>query len=432
MDVNGWSAQRRAHKEDELLSVRRPDGRHSVAEDISPLHEQFIGGFQVPRPHPPAGPSQLQFNQPSYPHAAQPPSPQPPALPPKDQLYTQPSFQPGLPIQTQPPSQMPQPSQFSGYQYQPGYHYQPATQSSITTAELTRLSAVERSETLRVARMTPHLQFMVGPLLRYDTVDEYGVWHGAAMIVTADAGSIYEPHPTLTYDWDPDQTFSNNHVQPTRSFDLGPHPADPHSTFFAAPMSPAPNGNGSYTMQGSNARQEIVPGQEIYVYGGPGGTFTFWRFLIQIPLGPREMNCNGFSAGVNQDDFCGPGFKSGYDPVWMDLLAKHAETPFHALVGGGDQLYCDSLMRETEMQDWIARKPEEKLHFPLTDEIASTIDRFYFNHYCQSFRRGAFARANSSIPMMNMCDDHGLFFQLFPVQIEPDNDLAGVPQTLPG
>jgi len=28
--------------------------------------------------------------------------------------------------------------------------------------------------------------------------------------------------------------------------------------------------------------------------------------------------------------------------LWTDLLAKHADMPFHALVGGGDQLYCDS------------------------------------------------------------------------------------------
>ena len=53
------------------------------------------------------------------------------------------------------------------------------------------------------------------------------------------------------------------------------------------------------------------------------------------------IQCNGFSAGVNPDDFRGPGFKTGYDPVWMDLLTKHNEQPFHALVGGGDQLYCD-------------------------------------------------------------------------------------------
>lgn len=53
------------------------------------------------------------------------------------------------------------------------------------------------------------------------------------------------------------------------------------------------------------------------------------------------MKCNGFSAGVDPDSFRGPGFQTGYDPVWVDLLAKHAEQPFHLLVGGGDQLYCD-------------------------------------------------------------------------------------------
>jgi hypothetical protein len=33
-------------------------------------------------------------------------------------------------------------------------------------------------------KMNPYLQFMCGPLLRYDTVDEQGVWHGAALIVS--------------------------------------------------------------------------------------------------------------------------------------------------------------------------------------------------------------------------------------------------------
>lgn len=55
-------------------------------------------------------------------------------------------------------------------------------------------------------------------------------------------------------------------------------------------------------------------------------------------------------------------------------------------------------MREPELQDWVYRmKPEEKRQHPLTEEIALAIDRFYFNHYCQQFRSGAFARANSSM-----------------------------------
>ena len=33
--------------------------------------------------------------------------------------------------------------------------------------------------------MDPYLQFMCGPLLRYDSVDSDGVWHGAALIVSA-------------------------------------------------------------------------------------------------------------------------------------------------------------------------------------------------------------------------------------------------------
>ena len=50
------------------------------------------------------------------------------------------------------------------------------------------------------------------------------------------------------------------------------------------------------------------------------------------------------------------------------------------------------------MQGWLNQKqPEEKRRYPLTEEMLSAIDRFYFNHYCQSFRSGAFARANSSM-----------------------------------
>ncbi len=50
------------------------------------------------------------------------------------------------------------------------------------------------------------------------------------------------------------------------------------------------------------------------------------------------------------------------------------------------------------MQRWLKQqKFEERKRYPLTDEMSSAIDRFYFNHYCQIFRSGAFARANSSM-----------------------------------
>ena len=77
-------------------------------------------------------------------------------------------------------------------------------------------------------------------------------------------------------------------------------------------------------------------------------------------------------------------------------MEKHEEEPFHMLMGGGDQLYCDGVIREPELQEWVyMTKQDRKKNYQLTDEILFAIDRFYFNHYCQVFRSGVFAKANS-------------------------------------
>jgi hypothetical protein len=51
---------------------------------------------------------------------------------------------------------------------------------------LSKLGPVERSQKLnfKMRMMDPYLRLMCGPLLRYDTIDEHGVWHGAALIVS--------------------------------------------------------------------------------------------------------------------------------------------------------------------------------------------------------------------------------------------------------
>jgi len=92
--------------------------------------------------------------------------------------------------------------------------------------------------------------------------------------LAADSGSIYEPHPTLTYEWDPDKAshsqFYRGHRPAARSFDLGPHPADPHSTILQNTALAGKPSNGKAPM-GLNGQSEQVPGQEIWVYGGHGG-----------------------------------------------------------------------------------------------------------------------------------------------------------------
>jgi hypothetical protein len=118
-------------------------------------------------------------------------------------------FQPAFPSPTQPP---PLPIRYDGMPPSPMDNFQPpplppkpgtshtATLRTITTADPDSRQRVtvhvefaiavdlvddrrERSRNLRIAKMKPHLQFMVGPLLRYDTI-ENGIWRGAALIVS--------------------------------------------------------------------------------------------------------------------------------------------------------------------------------------------------------------------------------------------------------
>jgi hypothetical protein len=120
--------------------------------------------------------------------------------------------------------------------------------------------------------------------VRYDTVDAEGIWHGAALIVSAytsssaqrisqtslqaaDYGSYYEPHPTLRYSWTTRNQNARPSHQPSESattFELPPHPADPYSTSILVDALPKENG-------GSTHNSDESPGQELYVYGGNGG-----------------------------------------------------------------------------------------------------------------------------------------------------------------
>ncbi|WWC95300.1 hypothetical protein V866_002161 [Kwoniella sp. B9012] len=253
-------------------------------------------------------------------------------------------------------------------------------------------------------RMNPHLQLMCGPLLAYYTVKN-DIWQGGALVVVRDDGSDLSSLPYITLTFHP-------HTPPSAE-----DPSIHDSTIHLIPS-------------------QTVQARRIHVYSSRDGNMSFFRFIFEIPLqhaqmvvryrlnGGAEMDfvvpqkgenmrwaahsCNGFSSGVNPDEFKG-SYPSGYDPVWEDLLLKHHEKPFHCMVGGGDQIYCDALTREPEMQPWItAPDRKSKLATELTDVIREAVDRFYFNHYCKIFRSNAFGRANSSIPMVNMLDDHDL------------------------
>ncbi|KAM0335398.1 hypothetical protein ACHAQA_000443 [Verticillium albo-atrum] len=160
--------------------------------------------------------------------------------------------------------------------------------------------------------------------------------------------------------------------------------------------------------------------------------FTFWRFNIEVELrekqqriayrinrGPatgfwvpakgQSMNimfhsCNGFSMSVNPNELSGP------DPMWRDVLNNHQTNPFHVMIGGGDQVYNDCLIGQSDLfNDWLdIRNPLQKHNSPFTSTMQNELELLYLERYCMWFSQGLFGLANSQIPMVNMWDDHDI------------------------
>ncbi|PGH31563.1 hypothetical protein GX50_05656 [[Emmonsia] crescens] len=168
------------------------------------------------------------------------------------------------------------------------------------------------------------------------------------------------------------------------------------------------------------------------LYADPARDVTFWRFNIEIELSDRQrriayrinqgsavgfwvpakgqsMNMmfhsgNGFSESADRDKFSGP------DPLWRDVLNTHQTSPFHVMLGGGDQIYNDAAISGTEhFRCWMnLRVPYEERHHPFNLDIKSEMEDFYLQQYLKWFSHGLFSMANSQIPMVNMWNDHDI------------------------
>ncbi|KAI9848474.1 MAG: hypothetical protein M1838_000518 [Thelocarpon superellum] len=159
---------------------------------------------------------------------------------------------------------------------------------------------------------------------------------------------------------------------------------------------------------------------------------TFWRFNLEVVLSDRQcrigyrinrgpamgfwvpargetMNimfhtCNGFSLTVDPDQFSGP------DPMWRDVLNAHQTRPFHVMIGGGDQIYNDAVVKQTSFfQDWLnIKNPSQKYSTPFSPAMRQELDTFYLERYSMWFSQGLFGLAIAQIPMVNIWDDHDI------------------------
>ena len=114
-------------------------------------------------------------------------------------------------------------------------------------------------------------------------------------------------------------------------------------------------------------------------------------------------SCNGFSVGTDEEAWSGPA-------LWNDVLRRHKETPFHVMIGGGDQIYNDGIRVDGPLRAWADMAiPKRRREHPFGQELEAECDQFYFQNYTKWYSTEPFATANGQIPQINIWDDHGLF-----------------------
>lgn len=151
--------------------------------------------------------------------------------------------------------------------------------------------------------------------------------------------------------------------------------------------------------------------QEIkYTVGKAGGKENYKNSFFIPEAGAAchwaAQSCSGFSSHVDQGQW------GGIAPLWKDLLAKHDAKPFHLVVGGGDQIYCDSVFKIPELAEWMGRldkgvMPDEAGIF--TEERRAAAEKYLLELYLSHFAEEGLGEALARIPHLMIWDDHDIF-----------------------
>lgn len=182
------------------------------------------------------------------------------------------------------------------------------------------------------------------------------------------------------------------------------------------------------------------PGVNFYNEDG----FQFWRFHVNLQLVDYEQKVKYFindhykqayqffvpakEQSMNVVSYSCNGFSLGCDPkeyqssLWFDVLQKHGKQHYHVMLGGGDQIYSDSIKVYSEkLGQWMKEKnPLKKMQMRVDEQTFRDFQSYYLNHYMAWFGKGYWVGTNgktyqalfpltmSQIPSINIYDDHDI------------------------
>ena len=121
-----------------------------------------------------------------------------------------------------------------------------------------------------------------------------------------------------------------------------------------------------------------------------------------LVLSVADRNATGFSVGTDEDAWSGPA-------LWNDVVRRHAEAPFHVMIGGGDQIYNDGIRVDGPLRPWTdIGNPKKRRDFPFDEKMRAECDEYYLQNYIRWYSTEPFANCNGQIPQLNIWDDHDI------------------------
>lgn len=99
-----------------------------------------------------------------------------------------------------------------------------------------------------------------------------------------------------------------------------------------------------------------------------------------VPAATESMrimfhSCNGFSVGTDEEAWSGAA-------LWNDVLRVHEKTPFHVMLGGGDQIYNDGIRVHGPLRKWTdVKNPIKRREYPFAETLRRECDEYYAENY---------------------------------------------------
>ncbi|KAK6958234.1 hypothetical protein Daesc_001030 [Daldinia eschscholtzii] len=230
-------------------------------------------------------------------------------------------------------------------------------------------------------------EVVCGPLLNYRRMEDR-TWHGSVLLVIKGGGKIQRFQPTLT--------LTRVDIGGANSTDVAGIClySDPRNTFWQFPLVcdiADTESKWAYSIADVRYKSTTQPK-------------TNYFFVPAIDESMRIMfhSCNGFSVGTDEDAWSGPA-------LWNDVVRNHAKTPFHVMIGGGDQIYNDGIRVSGPLREWTdIGNPKKRRDFPFPESLRAACDDYYLNNYIRWYSTEPFATANGQIPQLNIWDDHDI------------------------